>query len=50
MINPPELPIDDKARNEPHIASTGLHSISTKNETGNPLLAQKTKRATSDAS
>jgi len=24
MINPPELPIDDEARNEAHIASTGV--------------------------
>jgi len=24
MINPPELPIHDEARNEAHIASTGV--------------------------
>jgi len=24
MINPPELPINDEARNEAHIASTGV--------------------------
>jgi len=24
MINPPELPIDDEAPNEAHIASTGV--------------------------
>jgi len=24
MINPPELPIDDEARNEAHFASTGV--------------------------
>jgi len=24
MINPPEPPIDDEARNEAHIASTGV--------------------------
>jgi len=24
MINPPELPIDDEARNDVHIASTGV--------------------------
>jgi len=24
MINPPELPVDDEARNEAHIASTGV--------------------------
>jgi len=24
MINPPELPIDDEARNEAHISSTGV--------------------------
>jgi len=24
MINPPELPIEDEARNEAHIASTGV--------------------------
>jgi len=24
MINPPELPINDKARNDGHIASTGV--------------------------
>jgi len=24
MINPPELPIDDEARNEAHIASIGV--------------------------
>jgi len=24
MINPPELPIDDEARNKAHIASTGV--------------------------
>ena len=24
MINPPELPIDDEARNEAHTASTGV--------------------------
>jgi len=24
MINPPEMPINDEARNEAHIASTGV--------------------------
>jgi len=24
MINPPEQPIDDEARNEAHVASTGV--------------------------
>ena len=39
MINPPELSINDEARNEAHIASTSVR-----------LLAKKTKRGSSDAS
>jgi len=44
MINPPELPINDEARNYAHIASTGVRVwlyqrtprvASSKNETGN---------------
>jgi len=42
MINPPKLPINDEARNDAHIASTGvqLHQrtpriATSKNETGN---------------
>jgi len=41
MINPPELPINDEARNDAHIASTGvlLHKstlwvTTSKNESG----------------
>jgi len=39
MINPPELPIDDEARNEAHIASIGVRLYEHK----------KTERETSDA-
>jgi len=35
MINPPERPIDDKARNGTHIEAQVCDCISTKNETGN---------------
>jgi len=35
MINPLELPIDDKARNEAHVEAQVCNCINTKNETGN---------------
>jgi len=35
MVNPPELPINDEARNEAHIASTGVQLYSAENETEN---------------
>ena len=35
MINPPELPINDGARNEAHIASTGVQLYKHKNKKGN---------------
>jgi len=46
MINPPELPINDQARNDAHIASTVVGCISA-----HPGLPhQKTKLETRDAS
>jgi len=48
MISSPELPINDEARNEAHIARNEAHIAST----GMPLYntSTKTKRETSDAS
>jgi len=40
MVNPPDLPINDEARNEAHIASTGMRLDQHK----------KPKRETSDTS
>jgi len=41
MTNPPELPIDDQARNEAHIASTGVDCISTNKRKGKPVMYHK---------
>jgi len=35
LINPPELPINDKARNEVHMQAQVCDCINANNETGN---------------
>ena len=41
MINPPELPTDDEARNETHIASTGVQLYYHKKTNGKPVMHHK---------
>ena len=41
MINPPELPIDDEAWNEGHIASTGVRLYQHKNRNGKLVMHHK---------
>jgi len=41
MINPPELPIDDEARNEAHIANTAVRLYWHKKRNGKPVMHHK---------
>jgi len=41
MINPPELSIDNEARNEAYFASTGVRLYQHKNLNGQPVMHHK---------
>jgi len=41
MTNPPELPINDEARNETHIASTGVRLYQHKKRNGKTVMYHK---------
>jgi len=48
VINPPEMPIDDEARNEAHIANTGVRLYWHKKRNGKPVMHYKISQVKHD--